>query len=252
MGNYVFSTAFVTGTAIASSAQTAFPASNVLLYTRPQRCWKALGIGTSVYVGVNFGGPTTVAAIVVDDINVTGVAVERSSDGSSWTTIGSLTLNADPVDGRRKYYYPLAAFYYQYIRVRSTQTSTTDGSPYMRLGSLAVLASVTEWTHNPSGRFVWQPIQAVAEQRFGGGGAEPVALGPRGALVGFSAPVMPLASLTNLLTVAGYSYAQPLVFARNAANPQEVYICRRIGVTPIEYVRPNVIAAGDMMFEECS
>jgi hypothetical protein len=248
VGNYIFSTAFVTGTATASSALSGFPASNATSYTRPQKCWKATGITTSTYLQYDFGALTTVAAIVIDDINVSSISIKGNA-GGPWVS-RSATMTQDLADGRYKHYAALN-WTIQYLKIQADVAETLDDSSYMRIGSLVALTSVSEWVSNPSGEFIWQPTRFLAEQRFGGGGSDPVQLGPRGCIVGFAAPSMPYASLTNMLTVLGYDYGQPLVLYRNGSATHEVYICRRIGITPLEYLGPNRIRGGQMLFEEC-
>lgn len=85
--------ASLTATASASSEDASNPASNAKDGST-STSWKA-GSNGSGWLAMDYGSAVTLNKIVVkEDNNITGVSIEWSDDGSSWTTASGLSVSA--------------------------------------------------------------------------------------------------------------------------------------------------------------
>jgi hypothetical protein len=77
-----------------------YPASNVALESIT-RNWRATGAGQH-RVTLTFSAAGPIAAILLEDVNFTSCAVAKSPDGSSVSSVGTLTTFADKWVNRRR------------------------------------------------------------------------------------------------------------------------------------------------------
>ena len=256
---FIVSNSFATPLAFVSSSENAsFPMTNLADYTHPNRPFKSTElVSGTTYVGLNFGVATALAALVLDNINLTAVKIGHSSNGSSWTdTDATVTVAQDGADGRYKAYIALTAWNYQYVRVLANTGTATDNTAVLRLGGIAALTSVTTLTENPSGNYDRMPLQATdLNDDFSSGIAEPTRMGERYCEIGLNGPTQrnSTAVTSDFLTlIGGYAKHIPFVFYRNTGNPEEVYILRRWADVALSLQGPNKLSFSGLRLRECA
>lgn len=125
----------------ATDAQAGYPASNAGLESIA-RDWRAVDAGTKDWV-VNFAAATTVQALLLEDVNFASAAVLKSPDGSSFSSVGTLTTYADKLTGRRRGLIVVNDANVKALKVTITSGSTMDGLTYWRVGASYPFAAVS-------------------------------------------------------------------------------------------------------------
>lgn len=244
MGNVISSASFATPSGyIKSSENAAYLASLIGQYTNPYRRWAATDcVSGSTYVGIDYGSPVALVAVVLDTLNVASVKIQAHT-ADSWGTpdydTGAIAVSQDGWDGRYKLYQAVSATK-RYWRVVTNTSTTTDGTSTMRCGAWLGLTAVTQWGQNHGLPYGIETCQAVlANDDFASEVDEPIELGNRYAILNLTQSLVPVGSLSMLTTLLGHSAAQPIVWYRNNGDTSEVYICHRVGRGKAEQVAPG-------------
>jgi hypothetical protein len=237
---------------VKSSEQSYYPATNLADWAHPGRPWRATdAVNNTTYVGYNFGVATSLASVVVHNVNMATVTVQHSTNGAAWTTDVGVGLLQDGLDGYYKAYVSLTAWNYQYLRVLAGTNTLTDNSATMMVGGVIPLTSVTTWNNNPGFPYDMTPLRAtLGDAEFASGGREPIAVGNRYAQVGLSQAFLPLSDKATLQQVLGvYGTQQPFIYYRNAGDTSEVYIVRRVGAARWAQVGANAFDLSSFVLE---
>jgi hypothetical protein len=255
MGNFIIANSFATISAYVKDTENAsFPATNVGDYSKPYVPWRATTLtNTTTYVGLDFGVNTTLTAVVVDNLNVTSVKVQHSSDGSSWSDDATVTVSQDLSDGRYKFWSALSTWTYRYLRLLLNTTTTTDSTNTMMVGTILPITSYTTLGTNISGSYDRTSVQAIEPVELAGGGRAPVKLGERYTQLALSAPAYPYTTATEAdiwKLIGSYEPQDPFVFYHNLSSTAEVYICRRVGSVTISQRGPAHSQVGTILLEE--
>ena len=248
---------------VASGSDANFNKDNVLLYTRPNRVWKssaaitvagaATGNTNRTYVGLDLGSALALVSIFVDNINITSVLVQHSSDGTTWTTDSTATVMRNGDDGRYKFWLALTSWTFRYIRLNANTTSTTDGQTLMQVGSIVVQSATTTWSTPGGLPFIRTPLQASITNADGiSGGRDPVLTGNRYSLLTVNQPAMPMTMEDTILELLGYGMHAPFLFIRDdtdATLTEQAYIVRRVSTPGIEKLSPAHFSLSGLLLE---
>lgn len=217
----------------AVSENANFPATNAASVTSPNWPYKSgNNIATSERLVYDFGTATALAAIVIDHINVGSVVLKGNATNSwgspSWSS-GTLTVNLDRKDGRRKLFYIPAGsgspFSYRYLALEPATTTTTDGSNLWRVGCLLGLKTITAWPTNSKFPYTPAQRQAIEPGIKAGGGGDPSALGNRYAEITIPTSRYDNAAMEAIFDDILAQRADPIVYYRNFSSTAEAYIC---------------------------
>ena len=151
MANVRVITSLLDYTPTASSEDSTFPVTNLLLVGHLRRPWKATTSGAIVNVTLDLGAGNTLSAlaadpgIFLDDVNVTSLRIQGNSVTTDWVTppwdqaitVAKHKGVARYKDFRRLADLNVAAFAYRYLNIRFPAQSTTDGAVY-RIGRAPV------------------------------------------------------------------------------------------------------------------
>lgn len=134
-------------TASATSAATGYPATNVL-NPRIGKPWRSTAT-TQQQVEIDLGADKTVAALWMQSCNAATATIEKKTAGGSYTSVGTMTIQAEPT-GRRKGLIA-AAGTFRYLRITIANGTPVDGAAYWEIGAVhvfaasATLARAPEW-----------------------------------------------------------------------------------------------------------
>lgn len=244
-------------TAVSESAS--FPATNAALVSYPNTPYKSGNtIALTERLVYDFGSATSLPAIILDHINVGSVVLKGNATNSwaspSWSS-GTVTVNADGKDGRRKLYHAPSGsgspFNYRYLALEPATTTTTDGSTLWRVGSMLGLKVATQWPLNFAFPYRPQQQRAIDPVIRQGGGGEPSARGNRYATITIPASRYNDPAMEALLDAIVAQQDKPLVFFRNFGNSAEVYICHLISQPAgPSLIGPNLLQMDAMIFRE--
>lgn len=123
-------------TAVAWSVTNAlegYPASNVSLEA-VDRPYKSTGSGV-VDLVITFAAAVNVAALLLQDVNFASCTVLKSADGSSFTSVGTLTTYADKWTGRRRALIEINDASVKAVKISIGAGTPTDGTSTWRIGS---------------------------------------------------------------------------------------------------------------------
>lgn len=255
MGNIITSADFApVASVVYLTQQTALPASNVVDFTEPNIGYRATGIATTEYIGLNFGAARALVALMIDHCTVTSVKVQYSTNGSTWVdSPGTVTLSQDR-DGRYKAYVPLTSWNYQYIRVINNSAATIDGTSTFGVGSLIPIVSVTTWGYNPGFPLeVGHRKAVVTNDNFASGKRKPVVVGNRFVDLTLNQNAVMHSMESTINTILG-SYAEnmPFMLYLNRNSTAECYIVYRVGQVMWRLAGPHHWQLGTMLMSEVS
>lgn len=239
----ITSASIITPTTVtATSTLAGYSASNATDYRRPSLPWRATdNVSGSTRLTYDLGAAQTVAAVVLDSVNVSPLTVQSSTDNSTWTTQFNAPVAVDTRDGRRKVYAAISNISARYWRVQSSSSLTDDGSGQFSIGSFILLSSAQEWAANPGFPLDIDHRRAIiANDDFASGAREPIAIGNRHVRITMSASNMPPTMKSTIDTVIGsYGEHTPWVLYLNAGNNAEVYVVHRVGSVTWSQQGPN-------------
>lgn len=233
--------------AIGSTAQTAFPLSNVLDYRHPYkqaRC-TANTSGTT-YIGVDLGtSPSAISAIVVGNVNVASVKIQAHS-ADSWGTpshdSGALTVAKDDLTGRYNYFYQPSSWTSnnRYIRVLSNTATETDGTNVLAVGYILVLTNTTTLSTPLADPIDAAPIEPILTADGYGGADHTLSVGETRAEITLAQSVSASDNDSEILTLFRQNgESGDLVWYWNNSDTSQVYVVRRRGRAALTYTGPN-------------
>lgn len=225
---------------LSSGDDSSFPKANIGIFHKPNRPWKSAAnvVSGTTYVGVDLGAAMTLAAVVIDHINLTGIKIQASSTSdfsSDVTTSAALGTAQNELDGRWKRIYftsgtDLESVSKQYWRILANSNNTVPGGVpgKMRVGSMICLAGYKEWASGVSD-YQEIPLEATRpNSEYAGGGDDPVILGnPYEGLVLGAAPFSRALMRSDLLELLRQGLGRYFVFYPNRGVTSEVYVVRR-------------------------
>lgn len=240
----ITSASIITPVAVtATSTLAGYDPRNATDYRRPSLPWRATNnVWNSTSITYDLGANFSVAAVVLDSVNIQNVEIFSSTDDSLYASRFNGIVPRDTRDGRRKLYhrltFPVGA---RYWRVRSATPSTDDGSGQFAIGSFILLSSAQEWGANPGFPLDIDHRRAVlANDDFASGAREPIAIGNRHVRITLSANNMPPSMKSTIDTVIGsYGEHTPWVLYLNQGDISEVYVVHRVGSVTWSQQGPN-------------
>lgn len=244
---------FLSYTAIPTSEDSDYPATNLYLYNHPLRTWHSTII-TAVGITADFGSTKTVAAVIIDRTNFTAGSLQ-GSDTDSWSPPAhyqTFTIAANDDSGRYGIVILPTGFSYRYAKIVIDAQTPTDGAAYFSIGRLIFVSAVTTLSQNPSYGFQWEMEEFVEENEFSSGGKEMIQLGSHSKKVGsFSWDALSSSYRSDIQTLAKMPRHRPIVLYENYLGDGSDYtIAWRTDTIPISWEGPEHVAAGAMQFEE--
>lgn len=255
MTQYVTATSFASYTPTASSAQTAWPVTNVSSITRPHRVFKtSAAAGTAQAIVLDFGATQTVKALMLDRCNVSAVSIQGNAT-NSWSSPAywaTATISQDTLDGRYKLFHDLtaASFSYRYCRIHPNGTATLYGGTVWELGSIAVMGTVSIWGTNMGFPYGRQHMQAFDPGVKIGGGGEPSTLGNPYARIVLSTGAMSGTMMATIDEVMRAGQGAPIVFYTGGTSTAEAYIAHRVGDVRVDVAGPGHLEVAGFTLEE--
>jgi len=191
MANFRVVTSLVSYTPTATSENASYPVTNLNLYGRLFRPWKASVQSAVVDVTLDFGSGSTLSGlatdpgILFDDCNVASASIQGNTVTTSWGAPPwnqPISFNQEQWVRRRKGFFRLAdlstaVFSYRYLNLRIPIQAGTDAGPY-RIGRAAV-GPITELLANPLYNVTRRTVDPFVSTEFLDGGIEVVELGNR-------------------------------------------------------------------------
>ena len=255
------SRSFLSATALSNGYTNAnFPVANGLLYTRPNRPWKATSFSTSVPYVINFGSAQAVDTFLADNITSDLIVIEGdnattfdSNAGSPQYTSGNLTVMKNGDDGRYRRFLRPSGFTRQYARIRPASGANVVNDTVWAVGSFTAFSATTAWSTPGGLPFIRTPLQASITNADGvSGGRDPVLTGNRYSLLTVNQPVMPIAMEDTILELLGYGMHAPFLFIRDdtdATLTEQAYIVRRVSTPGIEKLSPAHFSLSGLLLE---
>jgi hypothetical protein len=139
--NLVASAAAVTG----STAQAAYPATNVKTPERPFMPWKTT-VATASDVVIDFGATKTLDAVALSNVNFTSATIQGNAT-NSWTAPSytqSITIARNRWNTRYQHGHQIVgSFSYRYLRISIGTQTPVDGSSGFSIGGIHAGVNVT-------------------------------------------------------------------------------------------------------------
>lgn len=132
MAAQIFHTKRVATAWTSTTAAAGFGPSNVSNESLG-RPWKATGTGAEDLT-ITFAAAATVHTLFVHDVNFASCTVRKSADGSSFSSVGTLTTYADR-DGRRRGRITINDANVRAVQLQIASGSPTDGAAAWRVGA---------------------------------------------------------------------------------------------------------------------
>lgn len=151
--------------AVATSAQSGYPAANVLT---PQlgRSWRSVDT-TANTVTVTWSTLVTVQALWLSDINFNGSVDYTTNGGTTWTNLGTISAFMDKWTGRYRGYLDVNL---SINGIRFTPSaSPLDSATYWRCGAAYVFTGITNLPRMPEMGMQVNPIYPYTRQDLANG-----------------------------------------------------------------------------------
>jgi hypothetical protein len=244
---YLLGTSFPTFTPTASSAQTTQPVTNLALSLalRPFVLWRATSAESDQWVRLALGVQMVLDGVFLNNLNVSSVIVERSTDGSTFTSMGTFAVPVDRRVNRRKAYLRLAGFNYSYLRItfpaanyvstpQAGWVSSGDewdvgGPGAIECGVILPVASVlTLDDHAP----VW-PRDYIRQEAhdvigFASGGIEVIQEGSPYLELPLRLQGIRATATAQVDALSALTIGQPFLLAEDFGHPEYAYLVRRV------------------------
>lgn len=242
---------------IGSTAQTAFPQTNILDPAHPYRQARATGnTSTTTYFGLDFGAAFTPAAIIVGNVNLASIKIQGNATdswGSPGRDSGALTVTEDPLTGRYNYVYEPSSWTTntRYIRVVSNTATETDSTDVFAVGYLLVLTTFTELTTPLADPIDLAPIEPILSADGYGGADHTLAVGETRAEIGIAQSLFASAQESEVLTLLRREgEAGQFVMWLNDGDQSQVYVVRRRGRGAVTITGPNSRRVSSLLLRE--
>jgi hypothetical protein len=131
---------------VASTAAAGYPANNVALESI-SRPWNSTS-SASTTLTLTLAAAQLVNAVLLQDVNFSSCLVEKSPDGSSFSSVGTLNTFADRESNRRRGLILVADANVKAIRLTMSGTPT-DGLAYWRIGAAYLFNAASTMPHMP-------------------------------------------------------------------------------------------------------
>lgn len=231
---------------IGSTAQSAFPQSNLTEWWAPYRQARATGnTSGTTYFGLDFGAAFTPAAIIVGNVNVASIKIQghtADSWGSPTRDSGALTVAQDPLTGRYNYIYQPSSWTTgtRYLRVVSNTNTATDSTDVFAVGYMLVVTTLSELSTPLADPIGLTPTEAVLSQELSGGGDDTVGIGRVRANISIAQSVFAADNDSEILTfLRREGRAGAFVFYMNDSDTSQVYVCKRTTEAGLTMTGPN-------------
>lgn len=274
MSGFIHSSVFRTPSSWVKSGEDAnFPATNAGIYWAPHRPWKSDTNVTSgtTYIGADFGSAVELAAVAVDNLNISSVKIQAATDSAFSVSVidsGAINISRQLVErslfsdtsnvplARRKLFYNCTGTGFagqsrRYWRVlANTSTPITGSADKMFVGSIVWCATINTWSAG-TGSYEETPIEAtIPNDTFAGGGAAPVILGnPHGIVTLGATPAQRSTMRDTVLTLLREGIGRWVVFYRNDGDTADFYIARRAADVTIRQTSPDSIEFAQLILQ---
>jgi len=227
-GHLIVGTQLADFTAEASAELPGYPAGNLRSVAHPRRGWRATA-GADLAVVCTLTTPVRVTGVVIPWTNAAHVAIDLSTDGTTWAPVDPMPLPTyvDPRTERRKLCWwapdPAAPFSAA-VRLRTFGTPLPGDT--LEVGAVAVVAARFELTQNVGFPITWTIIRPATRVDFTDGSVEWNAEGPPRLRYQFQSPVWrgDRPTMPELLTIVHGAKGRPIVIDENRGNPAAVYV----------------------------
>jgi hypothetical protein len=231
---------------IGSTAQSAFPLTNLAEWYKPYRQARCdANVSGTTYMGLDFGADISIAAIIALNINLSSIKFQTTND-NNWASIdnnsNSLPVSQDPLTGRYNIIYQPSAWdtNTRYVRILSDTNTETDGSDVMAVGSLLVVTTLSELVTPLADPIVKTPTETVLKTELSGGGVDLVCIGDARANITVGQTFFPASGESEVLTfLRREGLGGPFVWYMNDNNTSQVYVCSRADVVGLSVTGPN-------------
>ena len=242
---------FLTCTVAASGENPAFPASNALVYARPGKEYRSPDTDETSLV-LDFGASTEVAGLYLGEVNFEALVIEGNVEDSWEAPAFSLetTVNLDVLTQRRKGFFALTSFEYQYLRLVIEDQTRLDGAAFYRIGVILPTASANPLPHDPKRGYRYSARKASKRVEMESGAVETVVTGLKAKWRGvldfdFDASDEP--------TVLSWNAEEPgsvFLFFENGGATEKAYLAKFEGDIEISWPQHNRVEVGQITLEE--
>lgn len=254
MSNFKFGYDFIEPTVeTPSSEDSGKPWSNAADYNRLRRHYRSL-VQTEVTIVCNFGAAKALVGLFLNDVNFTAVTIQGNAT-DSWVTPSfteDFTVAKNVLTQRYQIYCALAAFNYQYLRIKIPAQTPADGLSVFRVGTRVFILTQLELARNPSmgyARRAGYPAPIV--NQFLSGGRELISQGDYKIWSGtFSFDNIEWEHEPDLWTLDAFQPDDPVVFYENLGTNSHAYLCRKDDPTEVSWPRHGVAKSSAVAFTE--
>jgi hypothetical protein len=244
--------------AVGSTAQTGFPASNILDPSHPyQQARATANTSGTTYFAADFGAAFTPAAIIVGGLTVASIKIQGSADNSTWPASGrdsgALTVPQDPLTGRYNYVYQPSGWTTntRYIRAVSNTSDTVDGSGVFGCAYILALGTFPELTAPLADPVDLAPIEPAMAGDGIGGADHSIAVGEIRAEITIAQSLFASAQESEVLTLLRREgEVGRMAFWLNDGDASQVDIVRRRGRSSVTITGPNSRRVGGISLRE--
>ncbi len=203
---------FLACTVTASSENASFPGDNVLVYGRPGKEYRSGDTAETTLV-LDFGAVAQVGGLYVGEVNFEDLVIQ-GNDTDSWSSPAfsqAVTVTLDVLTQRRKGFFLLTSFEYQYLRLVIENQTRTDGAAFYRIGVVLAVGSAAALAYNPSWGYEYGAQKMYKRIETESGSVETVITGLKSRWRG----------VLDFDTRSGF---EPTVEAWNAEDPGSVFL----------------------------
>lgn len=236
------STTFATYTPTASSELVDHPVVNVTDAAHPARTWRTTNVTADGWIRAQL---TTqpLDGVFLDRVNVTQVRLESSSNGTTFTSLGTFATPLDTRINRRKAYLRISGFNHPYLRVvfplanydAASPEGLTGGPGGFQCGTLALVPAVTDlnaftpvWPRDYVRRQATETIGLLS------GGIEIATLGPSYLELALRLEGFRSDGITEAMSLSAITFEDLILIAENLGAPEHAYLCRRASDDTVE------------------
>ncbi len=251
MANFLFGYDFVSYSAVASSEDSNYPATNLSVYGFTKRHFRSL-VSTEVTIVFDFTTAKALTGVLLNDVNFTDVYIEGHAT-DSWGAPSfseQFTPAQDERTQRYKLYAALTAFNYRYMRLRIPSQAPVGSLSVFKIGTLVCLDTALTLTTNPAFGYKYSANEQVAINEFESGGDERVNLGDLLWKGGFAFDAYDRTDESDLWTLNNIKKDENLVFFENRGDVSKVYLCRRDTAIEVSWFANESVRTSRLEYKE--